>query len=159
MTAPITSYSTTDAVRACLGVTDNEMSDTMLLDMGLSIAVLIDLESFLADHSNRWLAAKGASPTADQINIGRNLELYCNWTGAAHAIKAYLAIPQEISDGKASIKRFSTDSPKRALLEANNMSNRYKTALEGLTGTTAYSAASPMGAASPSYDPITGVDT
>lgn len=156
MTAPVTSYTTTDSVRSCLGTTDNEMSDEMLNDMGLSISVLSELESFNPTHLADWAASKGGAATADELAIGRNIQLFCNWAGAYYAVHAYLAIPQEISDGKASMARFATDTPERMLDLARKMKNKYQQALVTLSGDTSYSAASVMGKASPSFDPVTG---
>ena len=121
MTAPITAYTHTDAVRACMGVTDNEMSDEMLLDMGLSIAVISDLEAFLPNHEDVWNSSKAQNATANQILAGRYIELFCSYDGANRAMDALLAIPQEISDGKARISRFSI---KEQLLAAQERVNQ-----------------------------------
>ena len=158
MTAPVTSYTTTDSVRGCLGITDNEMSDSMLSDMGLGIAVISELEEWLPDHSTNWTAFSAASPSTTETAIGRSIRLYCSWTGAMFAIKSYLAIPHEVSDGKSSMARFAAETPKHMEKTAAQMSNKYRLKILDLLDTPV-SSASVMGKASPSYDPITNAST
>lgn len=158
MTAPVTSYTTTDEIRAALGVTDNEMSDEMMYDALLGQLVLSDLEQWLSDHQTRWTAYKGATPTADEILVGRNIVFYCQWTGAYYAAKAWLSIPQQISDGKSSLARYNTDKIMELSSAANKMRGKFRKAIEDSLGTYV-GAASVMGRASPAFDPVTGETT
>lgn len=158
MSAPVTNYSTTDAVRACLGITDNEMSDADLDAMDLDVSVLAELEDWLPTHSVHWAASKGAAPTATEIAVGRRISLYVNWIGALHAIRAYLAVPHEISDGKAKISRFAKEGATLMEEKARRVSGKYKNEIQKLNGVTP-STATVMGLAKPSFDPITGVTT
>jgi len=156
MTLPVTSYATTDEVRACIGVTDNEMPDDMLMDMSLGLSIISDLESWLSDHVTHWTAYKAATPTAAETLIGRHIQLYCQWAGAYFATLAYLAIPHQITDGKSAVSRFSKDDATRIKKIASGMRDKSRSAIQESLGT-ATSAASVMGTASPLFDPVTGV--
>jgi len=156
MTLPVTSYATTDEVRACIGVTDNEMPDDMLMDMSLGLSIIADMEVWLDDHAARWTAYKGGSPTSQAILIGRHIQLYCQWAGAYFASLAYLAIPHQITDGKAAMSRFSKDDASRIKKLAAGMRDKSRSAIQVSLGTDT-AAASVMGSASPLFDPVTGV--
>lgn len=158
MTAPITSFTTTDKVRACMGVTDNELSDNALLDMGLSLSVRLDLEEILDDPDALWAASNASGATKTDKQIGKYIELFCSWDGAYRALAALLAIPQQHNDGKASISRFAVkDQLESAQRRIQATAAEYRNRLRSLANNNAKSSVvTPAGLAKPSYDPVTG---
>ena len=51
MAAALTSYTNTAAVRACLGVDEQDCPDSILLDSNLSLELLVDLDEWLSGHA------------------------------------------------------------------------------------------------------------
>ena len=141
--ADITVYTTTQAVRAALGVTTSEVPDVFLVDQNLDAALILDLDAWLPDRS----AVTGAQASA--------LKLYSMWFVAAYLAEMTLAFPQKISDGKADMRRF-TELDLEAIAEtAKANRDKFKGLLlpdESEDASYGYVAAV---AASPAYDPIT----
>lgn len=156
MTTPITAYTTADAVRGAIGLTDNEVTDTMLVDQNLPVALLLELDSWLATHKSIYAAGVVNSPTADAVTQVGLLRLFSMWWCASKAAKMVLAVPEKITDGKAEMKRFSKIDFAAISDEAMQQANLYKTKLQEELGTTVSTTSHQvMGSASPDYDPVT----
>lgn len=61
----VTPYTNTDAIRGCLGVTDNELLDEMIVSARFDLQLEIDLDQWLPGHSSLKDAADAAS---DAVN-------------------------------------------------------------------------------------------
>ena len=157
MTVAITNYTNSDAVRGAVGLTDNEVTDPMLEDQNLASALLLDLEDWLPTHKDIYEAGRVNSPTAAAKKQYDILKLYSMWYCACRMTRTMaLAMPEKISDGKAEMKRFNETDLKGIAEEACSMSSLYKTQLQEDLGETVDSTGySPMGVASPDYDPVT----
>lgn len=68
---PVTPYTNTDAIRGCLGVTDNELLDEMIVDSRFALQLEMDLEEWLPGHASLQVAATAASDavTASQLTL------------------------------------------------------------------------------------------
>ncbi len=65
MSLPVTPYTNTDAIRGCLGVTDNELLDEMIVSARFDLQLEMDLDQWLPGHSSLKDAADAAS---DAVN-------------------------------------------------------------------------------------------
>lgn len=57
---PVTQYTNSDAIRAAVGVTDNELSDAMMTDSSYDLQIEADLDSWV-DHESIATSANAAS--------------------------------------------------------------------------------------------------
>lgn len=145
-------YTTTDALRAAIGVTDNEVSDEMIVSRIVDIELLSDLDTWLTDHATIKADGESASPTADQTSKWRNLQLYCMYYGAFLLLDTGpLAIPQVISDGKSEVRRKQKMDDQAVRDRCLARSVIYKARL----GEVATSTYTPIVSATPAYDPVT----
>ncbi len=159
MSCKITEYTTVDAVRGCLGLTDNEVTDDMVVDQNLNIDLTLDLGSWLPTHAALWDAAFAAGATAEEKMHGSILTMYSQWYCAVRLCEMWLAMPQRISDGKSDMRRFAEIDLDRLLELAIARMMKFRAMLEeeilGLD---------PRGmgllvVSSPSYDPVTGEES
>lgn len=154
--ANLGSYTTTEAVRGCLGIDANDMPDAYMVDSKLDVELRLDLNSWLAAHATLFSAGKvdgaaqAAADTADCIS------LYAQWFCAHAMANRPHAIPQITTDGKAQIDRFKIDWVKVAALAAGKAA-QYKAELDTLVNGAAPVTAAPrlISVAIPSQDPIT----
>jgi len=144
--ADITKYTTTQAVRASLGVTSNEVPDSYLLDQELDTALLISLEDNIPDYATlTGIAAK-------------RLKMYAMWFCAARLARTFLAFPESMSDGKAKMDRFASLDLEKMAENAESNRDIYLASL--LPEETDYSyGVTIAGLAAPSYDPVTNEET
>lgn len=147
-------YTTTEAVRAAIGVTDNEFSDTDITSRLVDLELLSDLDLWLSTHATIKSEGEGATPTAEQTAKWRNLQIYCMYFGGYLLLDTGgLGLPQVISDGKSEIRRkqkMDESAIKDACLARARI---YKERLGG-TDTTV-TAITLAVAATPDYDPVT----
>lgn len=159
----LTDYTTCDQIRAILGVSEDELSDaTIALEVylsGLSEDLLDISDSLEADYlivnalvvriakeQRLWRTARSFATFSLAKRLGTGLPMFG---------------PKDITDGKASVNRFS-DSPYRTTLK--NIEEEYGLAKQRLIDAyTAYSASVNTVAprvyaqvSSPTFDPITG---
>lgn len=155
MTA-ITSYTTTEAVRSCLGIDKSDCPDSYMVDSNLELELLVDLDSWLPTHATIFAEGNAASPTADQKKYRNVLCLYSQWFGAYQIAIRPLTFPQIITDGKNQINRFpKADLERIAALAASKMA-QYKGILdEEVNGNTATSTLPIILVSSPDTDPVT----
>lgn len=158
MGVPISNYTGTDAIRGALGLTDNEVTDAMLVDQRLDLELSVDLELWVPTHASVYTAgiAYGATPT--EVLKANYLLLYAQWFCALHVTKFMrLAIPQMVGDGKAEMRRFQAFDLDQLEATANSRAIYYKSLLYAATGGAA--AATTVSFASvgvPDYDPVVG---
>lgn len=157
----ITPYTTTAAIRAALGVTDNEVSDQELVDQGLEDALLADLYVTAPSHATIYTDGAPGSPTDEQAQLWRLLKLYCLTYCVALVADNWLAFPSRLDDGQAAISR-SLDFQTLQALAARAAHQRdvaKATLTDALDTTTAPAAAAAPGLISisaPAYDPVAG---
>lgn len=154
---PIAKYTTTDAVRGALGVTDNELEDAMLQNQQLDMALLSDLAAWLPNHAALYAAGQAvASAEADKM-IAWNIQLYSQWFCATRAAEMQLAMPQTISDGKTEIRRFQNLDLDKIAERAAARAKHYKDQLASVAVAAAEVAVPKLfGSATPDYDPVAG---
>lgn len=149
-------YTTTEAVRACLGLDLNDCDDSVMLDSLLDIELNVNLNSWLPAHATLF-AAGGLTGATDPQKYTRSLIiLFAQWWCAKEIAARRLLVPQVNTDGKASLSRFKIDLIE-AESKAASRAAAYQNALvedQGSTPVTVGSLSLVL-AAQPSVDPIT----
>ncbi len=152
MVAAITEYTNTDAIRAAVGLDDDEIPDEMLVDQGLAIELELDLGEWLSSHATIWAEGVAASPTADQKTAQQHLQMYSMWYCAIRALEMRLAIPSLFTDGKAEARRQEIKYEELEEMAKTRAENHKKALLGTTTSTPTF-----MSAAVPDYDPVTNL--
>lgn len=146
-------YTTTEAIRAAVGVTTKEFPDAMLKDQGLEAQMRTDVYGWLPTHAAVYSAGTAASPTAEEEYLKDLLVQYCMFYGAVRVVEMVMAMRQKVGDGKSQVERFNIDWP-LLLSNLNDRKNAAREAIEEVTEVTS-GAVSYFGRAVPSYDPVT----
>jgi hypothetical protein len=154
--ANLGSYTTTEAVRGCLGVDEDDIPDAYMVDSKLDVELSVDLDSWLATHAALYAAGTAISPSTAEAAIAAKISLYAQWFCALEMANRPLTVPLITSDGKAQINRFKVDPAAVAKLAALKVA-KYRAELSDAVGTggTATFAINLLGVAVPSVDPIT----
>lgn len=154
--AALGDYTTTEAVRGCLGVDLNDMPDHYMVDSKLDVELKLDLDGWLPTHAALYAAGVAPGATAADVAKGVRIALYAQWFCAAEMAKRPLSVPQITTDGKAQIDRFKVDLEKVAALATFKVS-QYRAELDLLVNGTAIPTGviSYVGIGVPSQDPIT----
>lgn len=159
MSCKITEYTTVGAVRGCLGLTDNEVTDDMVVDQNLNIDLTLDLDGWLPTHAALWDAAFAAGATAEDKRYGSIITMYSQWYCAVRVCEMWLAMPQRISDGKSDMRRFAEIDFDRLLELAVARMMKFRALLEGEVLELDPRGHSLLAVSAPSYDPVTGSES
>lgn len=147
-------YTSSDSIRAAIGVTEREISDSTLTGLNLSDQLELALDSVYPDHT---ALAQNQSRPAD-AKLYKVLTLYCQYQGALLVAPSYqMLLVKKISDGDASNERFEDDL-ENTLNRLAAVRDRYARILQdaanGDSAPATASAPLPVFSA-PSYDPVT----
>ncbi len=153
--ANLGSYTTTEAVRGCLGVDQDDIPDEYMVDSKLDVELKLDLDSWLAAHAALYTAGTTGSPSADAAAKAARISLYAQWFCALEMANRPMTLPQNNSDGKAQFTRFKVDFAKVAALAAIKVA-KYRGELAALVGSggTATPVINLVGVGVPTDDPI-----
>lgn len=157
--ADILKLTTTDAVRATLGATEDEMEDSFLSEFRLEEVIELEvLNTECITETIDEIIANGRPTSASATARKRYLSLsefaryFCAYTVAQ---SGQLSMFSKISDGQNELQRATPDVQKvseRLLAEANrhraNLCDTYSTSTSDTSGL--------FGKASPDYDPVIG---
>lgn len=159
MAAALTSYTNTAAVRACLGVDEQDCPDSILLDSNLSLELLVDLDEWLSGHAALYTANTTTSPTTDEVRLKNLLVLYAQWFCAYELANRFLTVPQIVSDGKNQMNRFAKIDLAKAAELAGARRQKYRAALDTAVNSAPgfTSGIALMQVSVPDYDPVTNV--
>jgi chromosome condensin MukBEF complex kleisin-like MukF subunit len=162
MSIDILTVTTTDAVRATLGVSElaQEMPDAYFTSRNIAAALRLELSTWLpATLEELEDAADAADEGDDAILVWDAVQLastyWCAWEVAK---TAPIALFQKLEDGQNAVQRPVWDQ--KALLDmlANGYTTYRDKALEVYTETTPAAATASWlaGVSSPTFDPVTG---
>jgi hypothetical protein len=151
-------YTTTEKVRAALGVTDNEVLNEFF-NQDLGTALELDLLDWYPDHAAVWAAYKAPVASVPERRAGMALQLFSMWFCTAEIAMLWLAMPQRISDSKDDMRRFVDVDLKAIVENAKNKRDTYHDQLLLLDDPDTVFGYTQMGSASPGYDPVTGIQT
>lgn len=139
-------YTTTEAIRATLGIDVNDTPDELINNRNFELLLLERLDVILPNHED--------ASDADE-SVLRRLTLWSQYYCALELIRdATLGIPAKIQANTDSVQRFNIDFKALEI----NLANRVAT-LEAALNPAMFGlsiAPSLMGLAKPDYDPITG---
>jgi hypothetical protein len=148
-------YTTSDSIRAALGVTEREISDGQLTALNTADQISIDLDEVYPDHAAAEIAAAGLTPTDLQLRTFSLIKLYCQYQGAVVVLPGFQNfIPQKLTDGGFEQQRFEKDNIEKTKAEIIGRRDKYKLALEQLIDPTATSLPSVLLRSIPDYDPV-----
>lgn len=149
-------YATFNNVRACLGLSDRELSDAEIANLAADTMVEIELDAVYPDHAVIFTAVDGGTATADQTKIWRLLINFCAYQTAVFMLPQLQNISfQMISDGDAESRRFMSNDLKQLKTEVLGMLNYVKTLLKGTSFTVESVSLNVLAVAAPTYDPVT----
>lgn len=99
-------YTTTQAVRASLGVSDIELTDVQITDLGVVSQLTLDLVEVFPDHATLAAIPEQDRTAEETLNFIR-LGLYSQYQVAVYLLPAIqLWAVQKLSDGDAEQTRF-----------------------------------------------------
>lgn len=156
--AALGTYTTTDAVRGCLGVDKDDCPDRYMVDSKVDLELSLDLDGWLPTHAALYTAGTTGTPTATVKAIADRIKLYAQWFVALEFANRPLTVPQIVTDGKAQLDRFKVDWKALAELAAQKVA-KYKgelqAAVDGTTVVASYT--NYVNVAVPGADPVTEV--
>lgn len=155
--ASLGNYTTTEAVRGCLGIDEDDCPDNFMIESNLSLELTVDLDGWLPTHAALYSAGTTGSPTSAQVGVSNRIKLYAQWFCANEMANRPMTVPQITTDGKAQFDRFKVDLVRLAALTAAKM-GKYKAELDELVNNVQKPIGLPSSlvkAAIPSQDPIT----
>lgn len=147
-------FTTTEAVRAALGIDSVDLDDQRILDAGFDLELRIDLSQWYPNYA----AGLAGSATDEEKLLSDAIKTYSKFFCAAKIAASPLTFIQLYSDGKAEQRRFTNfnweDLLGRLLAEAG----KYRQVIAGLTDDAAAADTSGptlLSLSSPSYNPVT----
>lgn len=150
-------YTTTEAVRGCLGIDASDCPDAYMLDSKLDLELALDLDSFLPTHAALYTTGTGIGATIPQKAVSNRITMYAQWFCALEMANRPLTVPQINTDGKAQFDRFKVDLERLSALCAVKV-KKYRADLEELVNEVAKPLGLPISlvqVAQPTQDPIT----
>lgn len=141
-------YTTTDEVRATLGLDDTDVSDTKLYDQNLDLQMLERLETVSPTHETLNLA--GGTPA-------RRLKLWCQYYGALLFVRSSaFAVLKSHHINTDQLTRYDVDWD----TVGKNLEKQVNLYEAKLLGTDRSTLAYPLfGSVAPSFNPVTGETT
>ncbi len=153
---PITVYTSTDAVRGAIGLTDNELLDETLVNQGIDDELTVDLDNWLPTHAALFAAGIAGSATDDEKRVVTYIQLYSQWFVSAQILTVMsLTIPQSISDGQNEMRRFQQTDLDALRTAAVGRMAIYRKYLSDEIGAVVLSSPVLVVGGRPTYDPVT----
>lgn len=144
MTIPVL-YTTTEAIRATIGIDEDDVDDNALLQQNLEYQMEERLSEWLPSYATIY----GAS-----VDGARRLTLWCQYFGALTVIESnQLAIPQKIQANTDQMSRYQIDFEKLKADLRSRLFNIENKLVVPLSKTTF----SIIGSSAAGYDPVTGI--
>lgn len=148
-------YTNTDQIRSALGISLEDMPDTVITDRSLATELSVDLHTWLPTHAT--IAADVS--TAQAVFLSDSLKLYCAYFCAAAIAESPLAFIQKISDGKNSADRFTNLDWKEIVNGLTSRMAGFKQAILAVVSPTnplALTYVKQFSRIQPANDPVTG---
>ena len=150
-------YTTTDTIRAVLGLTDRELYDKQITDLGVEDLVSIELSGIFPDHDTLKNAVENNSATPEELFLWKVLLQYVKYEAAAFLLPQFqMLVVQKISDGDAENSRFQNNNLQDTIERILTMRDKYRNMLlELLEATIERPVFSVFATVTPGYDPVT----
>jgi len=151
------SYTSTEAVRACLGLDSSDCSDKALADSEVALELIVWLDSAMPGHAATFAAGRASGATDDERTTKDLLTLYAQWFCAYEVALRPLQILQAAGDGKNQMRRFDVDMSEVRKIAGAKKAHYFGLLDEALNGTAQTTEpVSQVSASTPAYDPVTG---
>src|SRR5690606_3702207 len=146
-------YTTTDAIRATLGLTRREQYVFQITDLEIGELLLIDLTTDYPDHLALAAAIKNGTATDEEIATWTILCQYTKYQAATYLLpQLQMLVTQRISDGDVEVTRFGPDL-QATIDRILGMRDKFLALLNpDLAGT--YWPLLPVAVVTPDYDPV-----
>ena len=148
-------YTTSEAVRAAIGVSIREIPDATLLDLDLETQLELEADVVYPTHAALKAAIEALTATSDQIKTWKYLKLFCQYQATVFLLPGLQnLLAQKLTDGDVEMQRFMKDS----LIETEDKLTALRDKYRSLLNPTDYPTTgfvNPLIAATPDYDPVT----
>ena len=150
------SYTTTNAIRAALGVTDREVKDNQITDLAVADMVNIELKEVYPAHAALKQKIDDDTATPEEEFTWSILLQYVKYEAAAFMLPQFQTlIVQKISDGDAEMSRFQATNLQDTLNRILTMRDKYRGMLQIEGGALPQETLSMFSVVTPTYDPVT----
>ncbi len=150
-------YTTTDSIRAAIGVTDAEVNDSQILSLGIVDQLILYLDDVYPTYEA--LASQnavGQTPTVQQQKDWKKLKLLCQYAAAVIVLQAgQNLLAQTVSEGGTSMARFSVNDIDTTLNRLIGIRDGFVTSLASVDPVVA-NLPNLFAVVSPSFDPVVG---
>lgn len=147
-------YTTTDQIRAVLGLTSKELGDSMISDLGTADLLSLDLYTVYPDHAALKQRIDDGTATSEDQHTWLVLRMYCRYQGACHLLPQFqMIVAKKVSDGDAEMIRFGPDNLQQFKDEIRGKRDEYLQELDPTFYDETYEMY--FGAVAPAYDPVT----
>ena len=144
-----TLYTDTDAIRAALGVSDIELEDSSILNLGMEDQLFLWMEDNYPAHATTW-----ALDPSDALR--RTLKLLTMYQGAVFMLpQLQMIAAQKITDSDTEMQRFNKDDLELTSAKVMEMRDLYWGRLSPESTTPTDTNGFLFAFVSPSYDPVT----
>ena len=148
-------YTNTNSIRAAIGVSDIEVSDTQITDLNVEDQLILYLNEVYPQYEALSDANEvGQNPTPEQAKDWLKLKLLCQYAAAVILLQAgqYL-LAQSITEGGTIMSRFSKEDIVTTLERLEAKRDEF---LGSLIGSGAVYTYNPFVKGEPDYDPVVG---
>lgn len=155
MSLPIL-YTTTDRIRAALGVSAKEILDQQIVDTAIDDQLMFELITVYPGAAVIKAKIDASTATPDEQQTYKIIQLYCMYQGAYIMLtSAQTLLFQQIGDGQTSQTRFQSDDLQNNITRVQARATLYAGALNPVYGCAAGLGFSLIGVVSPAYNPVT----
>ena len=145
----------TDQIRAKLGASDKELSDTTLATFDIENELKGDLLGWIPTYEDVIDAGTAGSPTtSEELQYLKLLSYSKNYTSWIVGVSAQNLLKQKISDGSNEMQRFNF-SQEKLLDTLKSEADKSKADILELIDSTSSNTYSQFGAVTSTFDPVT----
>lgn len=148
-------YTTTDKIRAILGVTERELADKQVEDVSVVERTLLKLKQVYPDHADLASKISGGTATDDEKSTWSILNIYCDYLGASFLLpQIQMLVFKRVSDEAATVHRYGPDDLQSLRDQILGALDEYEDLLNPDLAD-AWMPVNVFGTVRPTYDPVT----
>lgn len=149
-------YTNTNSIRAALGLTNKELYDSQIIDLGVAGMVEIELREVYPDHAALKQKIDNSTATPEEVVIWSVLLQYVKYEAASFMLPQFqMLVAQKISDGDAEMSRFQATNLQDTINRILTMRDKYRGMLLAEGGAVPQGTLSMFSVVTPTYDPVT----
>lgn len=152
----VTPYTNTTAIRAVFGVTDNEITDEMLVQNTVEEEIKEALAEVDASYDILFFQGVSAGATDAQKRVHRCMFSYATYVAACSVRHLAMSAPERFTDGKTGFTRGPVDKLLGKLYaDVEGQREKWLRRLKDALGQPALTVTPLTAGARPTYDPVT----